>query len=206
MPYSKSKLVGLLGGSFDPPHQGHIHISNLAIKLFGLDEVWWVISPGNPLKNEKPASYRERSEKAQSIIRNPRIKVSEFEYLFGINYTCDTVRQIIHKHPDYRFVWLMGSDNLVQIAQWKRWDLIFESIPIAVLSRTNFDLPGLASKAASCYAKFYIPSRIASKIAYYQPPAWTLIKTPKINISSSKYRAMGLWKAKVYQDGPNIAG
>ena len=206
MPYPKIKLVGLLGGSFDPPHQGHVHISNLAIKLFELDEVWWIVSPGNPLKNEKPASYEERSEKAQSIIRNPRIKVSEFEYLYGIKHTCDTVIKLKQKYLHHRFVWLMGSDNLVQIVHWKSWDLIFDSIPIVVLSRTNLDLPGLASKAASCYANYYIPSRIARRIVYHQPPAWTLIKTPKINISSSKYRAKGLWKAKDYQDGSKLAG
>lgn len=206
MPYSNCRLVGLLGGSFNPPHQGHIHISNLAIKLFGLDEVWWLISPGNPLKNEKPASYKERSGKAVAIIKNPKIKISDFEYQYGINHTCDTIRILKQQFPSHRFVWLMGSDNLVQIAHWRNWDFIFDNIPIGVLSRNDFDVPGLASKAACTYSKSYIPTSMARMIVYQDPPAWTLVKTPKINISSSKYRAKGLWSKNNCPTGNQLAG
>ncbi len=184
----------MLGGSFDPPHQGHIHITDFALKLFGLDEVWWIISPGNPLKNEKPASYSERGIKAHSILRNPKVKVSDFEYIHGIIHTCETIRMLKKNHRNHRFIWLMGSDNLIQINLWKRWNWIFENIPIVVLSRSNCDLPGLTSKAANAYSKNYLPSRMAGNITLVDPPVWTLIKIPKINISSSQYREKGLWK------------
>ncbi|MDE0472372.1 MAG: nicotinate (nicotinamide) nucleotide adenylyltransferase [Ekhidna sp.] len=194
MTCTKCRLVGLLGGSFNPPHQGHIHISNLALKLFGLDEVWWLVSPGNPLKIEKPASFQRRCERALSIIHNPRIRVSDFEYVNRIHHTFETISKLNQSNPDLHFIWLMGSDNLVQFDRWKNWDRIFRNIPIAVLSRTNCDIPALASKAANTYSKFYLPARFADRIAYLEPPAWTLIKIPKINISSSLYREQGLWK------------
>ncbi|MYG43255.1 MAG: nicotinate (nicotinamide) nucleotide adenylyltransferase [Rhodobacteraceae bacterium] len=189
----KCRLVGLLGGSFNPPHQGHIHISNLALKLFGLDEVWWLVSPGNPLKIEKPASFQRRYERAQSIIHNPRIRVSDFEYAYRIHHTFETISKLNHRYPDHLFIWLMGSDNLVQFDQWKNWGWIFRNIPIAVLSRTKSDLPSLASKAARAFSQNYIPSNLARSIVYHEPPVWTLVKTPNIHVSSSQYRAKGLW-------------
>jgi len=195
MTCTKYRLVGLLGGSFNPAHQGHIHISNLALKLFGLDEVWWLVSPGNPLKIEKPASFMRRCERAQSIIQNPRIKVSNFEYEYGIHHTFETISKLNHQYHDHLFIWLMGSDNLVQFDQWKKWDSIFRNIPIVVLSRTNSDISGLASRAASTFSKFYKPSTFTCNIAYHEPPVWTFVKTPNINISSSQYRVKGIWNA-----------
>ena len=174
----KYRLVGLLGGSFNPPHQGHIHISNLALKFFGLDEVWWLASPGNPLKIEKPASFQRRCERALSIIHNPRIRVSDFEYVNRIHHTFETISKLNQSYHDHKFIWLMGSDNLVQFDQWKNWDWIFQNIPIVVLSRTKSDLPGLASRAANAFSQNYIPSNLARNIVYHEPPVWTLVKTP----------------------------
>lgn len=196
MPNAVSRIVGLLGGSFDPPHSGHVHISNLALRLLDLDEIWWLISPGNPLKVAKPASYNQRYEKAQTLIRNPKIKVSEFEYLYGITHSCETILKLKQKYSNHCFIWLMGSDNLVQISQWKEWRWIFENITIVVLSRAGFDIPGLASRAAKTYSKYYLPSCNSNHIVFQEPPAWTLIKTPIKDISSTKFRKMGLWNSK----------
>ena len=126
----RGRAVGLLGGSFDPPHQGHVAITRAALTRFGLDQVWWVVSPGNPLKPHGPAPLAERLAAARALIRHPRVTVSDVEARLGTRYTADTLAALQRRYPGVRFVWLMGADNLVQLPQWDGWRRIMDSVPL----------------------------------------------------------------------------
>ena len=127
--------IGLLGGSFDPPHAGHVHISLEAMKRFGLDRLWWLVSPGNPLKVNGPAPMDKRLAASREIMTHPRVDVTDIEAQMGTRYTAETLQKLRARYPATRFVWLMGSDNLVQFDRWDRWRQIAASVPIGVLSR-----------------------------------------------------------------------
>src|SRR5262245_19769275 len=142
----RQRRIGLLGGSFNPAHEGHRDISLAALAYLDLDEVWWVVSPQNPLKSEKGmASFAERMAGAQAMAHHPRIKVTDIEKWLGTRYTADTMRTLVTRFPSYRFVWLMGADNLAQIASWRDWTRIFHLVPIAVFDRPTYTIKALSS-------------------------------------------------------------
>ena len=114
--------IGLLGGSFDPPHAGHVHISLEAMKRFGLDRLWWLVSPGNPLKVNGPAPMDKRLAASREIMTHPRVDVTDIEAQMGTRYTAETLQKLRARYPATRFVWLMGADNMVQFPKWERWD------------------------------------------------------------------------------------
>ena len=137
-PYARSgQVIGLLGGSFDPPHEGHAHITREAIKRFGLDKVWWVVSPGNPLKEHGPAPMKQRMDAARNLIDHPRVEVTDLEAHLSSRYTADTIGHLRRLYPGVRFVWLMGADNLAQLDQWQNWQTIMETVPVAVIARSG---------------------------------------------------------------------
>ena len=127
--------IGLLGGSFDPAHEGHVHITEAALRRFGLDRIWWLVSPGNPLKAHGPAPLDQRIAWARDIMRNPRVEVTGIEATLGTRMTRDTIAGLQRLYPGVRFVWLMGADNLVQFHKWARWRDILNAVPVAVLAR-----------------------------------------------------------------------
>ena len=130
--------IGLLGGSFNPAHAGHLHISEIALKKLGLNQVWWLVSPQNPLK-DKIGKFEERLDAAKKLTaRNPKIKVLDLENKFGTQYTIDTLKRLKTKFPHYEFVWLMGADNLIQLPKWKRWEEILKLVPIQVFDRAEY--------------------------------------------------------------------
>ena len=132
------RRVGLLGGSFNPAHEGHLHISRLALDHLGLDELWWLVSPRNPMKPARGmASFDERLAGARTVAADPRIAVSGIERRLGTRYTADTLRALGARFPRIAFVWVMGADNLAQISRWKDWTAIFEAVPIAVFDRPS---------------------------------------------------------------------
>jgi len=135
------KRVGLLGGSFNPAHEGHLQISLAAIDALGLDELWWLVSPGNPLKEGAAdmASYEARRASARRIARGTRIRVSDFERKAATRYTVDTARALLRKYPRRRFIWLMGADTVAQFHRWKDWRDLAQLVPIAVLPRPGSD-------------------------------------------------------------------
>lgn len=179
------RRVGLFGGSFNPPHSGHRHASLLALRRLNLDEVWWLVSPANPLKDRSElAEYEARCAAAQRIARHPRIKISTFERDAGLVYTRDTLRALIRAHPDIGFVWLMGADNLASIHRWLRWPEIFELAPIAVIDRPSYRLKAMASPAALRYAAFRVEEADARILADLAPPAWCFLSGP-LDLSSS---------------------
>ena len=161
------KRIGLLGGSFNPAHGGHRHISLAAIDALGLDEVWWLVSPGNPLKEGKSdmAPFEARLASARLNARRAPIRVSDFEARIGTRYTIDTVAELRLRYPRHRFIWLMGGDTVAQFHQWKDWRKLVESLPIAVISRPGYDRSAHAARAMGWLRRFVRPSSQANRFS-----------------------------------------
>lgn len=182
--------IGLLGGSFNPAHEGHRHISLLALKHLHLDELWWLVSPQNPLKSTNDmAPFAERLASARVMARHPRIRVSDIESRLHTRYTADTLRALRARFPQTRFVWLMGADNLAQIPRWERWTEIFNTVPIAVFDRATYSYRALAGKAAQRFAKKRIEARNAATLADHKAPAWVYFHARRHPASASSIRA-----------------
>ena len=181
--------VGLLGGSFNPAHEGHLHISRLALKLLDLDEIWWLVSPQNPLKKIiGMAPLEERLKWASVLAKNRKIFVTNIESYLETHYTIDTLTALKKHFPQTRFAWIIGADNLSQISRWKKWTEIFQSVPVAVFARPDYSLKALTSTAAKRYAKHRINQSQSANFIEQYPPAWTFLSIPMINISSTKIR------------------
>lgn len=184
------RRIGLLGGSFNPAHDGHRHISLIALHRLGLDEVWWLVSPQNPLKPTKGmASLARRMASAQAVARHPRIRVSDIEQRLGTRFTVDTVRALKRRYPDVAFVWLIGADNLSQMPAWKSWQTLFRLVPVAVFARPTYSLKALAGQAARRFAANRLPERQARRLAQHQPPAWVFLRIRLHPASATAIRA-----------------
>ena len=182
--------IGLLGGSFNPAHEGHRYISVKALKALGLDEVWWMVSPQNPLKPERGmAPFSKRIEAARKLAHHPRIKVTGIERHLGTRYTADTLRALKKRLPRGRFVWLMGADNLIQIPHWEEWASIFEAVPIAVFDRPTYSLKARGSKAAQRFRRARISQRRARCLPWMRPPAWVFLGGRTNPASATSIRA-----------------
>ncbi len=188
------QAVGLLGGSFDPPHAGHVHITREALKRFGLDRVWWLVSPGNPLKREGPAPIDRRLAAARAAMRHPRVTVTDIETRIATRYTAATLERLIRLYPGVRFVWLMGADNLAQLHHWDRWEDILAMVPLGVIARPGSQTSGRNARAAERFAMHRLPAGQARLLARAEPPAWCFVNVPMIDISSTAIRAGGGWK------------
>jgi len=181
--------IGLLGGSFNPAHDGHREISLWAIDRLRLDRVWWMVSPQNPLKPQTGmAPFAERLAGARAAARHPKIEVTEIEAELGSRYTAETLPALVARFPGHRFVWLMGADNLIQIDRWQHWQRIFHTLPIAVFSRPSYTMRALAAKAARRFAKARIPATKAGELADRTPPAWVFIHGPANRESATAIR------------------
>jgi len=184
------RRVGLLGGSFNPAHAGHLHVSRLAIARLGLDAVWWLVSPQNPLKGEDGmAPLGARMADARRVARDPRIVVSDIEARTGTTYTADTLRLMARAFPRRRFVWLMGADNLVQLPQWRAWRSIPHLVPIAIFDRAPYSTGALAGMAARTFARSRRAARDAATLVDRNPPAWIFFHTPLHEASATRLRA-----------------
>jgi nicotinate-nucleotide adenylyltransferase len=185
----------LLGGSFDPAHEGHRHISRIALNRLGLNRVWWLVSPGNPLKPDAPAPLDRRMDAARAILDgHPRIIPTDIERDLGTVYTVDTIHALQRRHPRTRFVWLMGADNLVQFRHWHRWEAIMHALPIAVMARPGEQIRAGLSTAARRFAAFRLPDHEADALPYCTPPCWTMLTHPTSPLSSTSIRAKGGWQ------------
>lgn len=184
--------VGLLGGSFNPAHEGHLHISREALKRLGLDQVWWMVSPQNPLKEKAGmAGIEQRIGSARDMARDPRIRVTDVERRLGTTQTALTLEKLTRTMPHVRFVWLMGADNLLQIHRWYRWNKIFMTVPLAVFARPTYDSKALAGLAATRFARAQLPDRFASTLAHRAPPAWVFLAIRRHAASATAIRASG---------------
>ena len=181
--------IGLLGGSFDPPHAGHLHITEMALRRFRLDRVWWLVSPGNPLKEHGPAPLAERLAAARELADDPRILVTGIEAQLGTRRTADTLAALQSRWRGVRFVWLMGSDNLVQFSRWDRWQGIAARVPIGVIARPGSRTAARTARAATILGPHRLPEWRAGTLADQVPPAWVLVNVPMSAMSSSAIRA-----------------
>ena len=195
-PYSDGMRIGLLGGSFNPPHEAHRAISLFAMKRLRLDRIWWLVSPGNPLKdNGTLHTLRERVSAAKKIAHHPRIDISCLETVIGTRYTADTISYLRRRCPGARFVWIMGADNLAQFSRWERWQNIASMVPIAVVDRPPDSFRALASTAAQTLMRNRIDERSAGSLASRRAPSWTFLTGLKSNLSSTGLRNPdGSWK------------
>ncbi len=189
MTRQQQRAIGLLGGSFNPAHDGHRYISLEAIKRLALDEVWWLVSPQNPLKPRAGmAPFAERFAGAERAARHPRLKVSDLEKRLGSHYTAATLARLTVM-PGQRFIWLIGADNLLQLPKWQHWERIFELAPIAVFDRTPYSQSAVASKAGRRFAHARVAETAAHTLKDKATPAWTYIHLPPHPASSTAIRA-----------------
>jgi nicotinate-nucleotide adenylyltransferase len=190
--------IGLLGGSFNPPHVAHRAISLFAIKRLKLDRVWWLVTPGNPLKDDGALhDLDKRVEAAQLVANDPRIDVSCLESVIGTRYTFDTVRYLRRRASGLRFVWIMGADNLAQFHRWQNWRRIASEVPIAVIDRPPQSFRALAAPAAQALARYRLPENQASRLADQPAPAWVFLTGMKLSLSSTGLRNQdGSWRTK----------
>ena len=190
--------IGLLGGSFNPAHGGHRRISLFALAALGLDEVWWLVSPGNPLKSRQgmaPLVARFRSAEAQA--KNARIRVTAIESSLGSPYTIDTLRTLEQRWPKHRFVWIMGADNLVQFAHWKNWRGIARTMPIAVIARPGYDDDALASPAMAWLRRYRTdPARFRNRGEWSAPALIELRFDPDPRSATAIRRADPQWASR----------
>ena len=183
------QIIGLLGGSFNPPHAAHLLISETALKRLGLDKVWWIVSPGNPLKNRADqAPLAERIVLCRAVAKNPRIEITDFEADLPTPYTASTIAFLKRRSPLVRFVWIMGADNLASFDRWLHWREIFTTVPIVVVDRPGWRMKALASKAAQAFAGRRIPETDAKALIHAPPPAWTFLTGPLSHLSSTALR------------------
>jgi nicotinate-nucleotide adenylyltransferase len=191
-PFGPGQTIGLLGGSFNPPHDGHRLVSELALRRLGLDHVWWLASPGNPLKSHAElAELRLRLEASRKLARNPRVAVSGLEDEIGSRFTYDTLRFLKRRAPGARFVWIMGADNLVQFHRWRHWREIADLVPILVVDRPGSTLRATSSRAAQALARWRRPERDSLRFARLQPPALMFLHGPRSDLSSTRLRREG---------------
>jgi nicotinate-nucleotide adenylyltransferase len=182
--------IGLFGGTFDPPHQAHLAASLLAMKRLGLDRVWWLVTPGNPLKDTRHLESLDRRVAAvRALTRHPRIEVSAIEAQIGTRYTYDTIAYLLNRCPDVHFVWIMGADNLRSFHRWQKWRAIAEMIPIAVVDRLGPSLYASASVAGGALGQARIPEQKARLLPTCPPPAWVFLHGLKSPLSSTALRA-----------------
>ena len=185
--------IGLLGGSFNPAHDGHRHISLLAIDRLGLDRVWWLVSPQNPLKPVAGmAPLAQRLARARQVARHPRLVVSDLERELGTQYTIDTLLALRRRLPKVAFVWLMGADNLVDIDQWRRWPVLFNTVPDAIIDRPTYSLKALTSSEARRFARFRVCGELDA-LADRVPPAWAFVRARLHAGSATRIRRGGDW-------------
>lgn len=188
----KHGRIGLLGGSFNPAHEGHLHISLAALRLLKLDAVWWLISPQNPLKSaDGMAPLAARKATAAAVARHPRIHATDIEQSLRTRYTADTLAKLKARFPSVRFVWLMGADNLIQLPHWARWQEIAASVPIAVFGRPAYSTRAMQGKATLRYARNRVSGMNAGRLAYRAPPAWSFFPIRSHNASSTALREAG---------------
>lgn len=191
MPHvERGMVVGLFGGSFNPPHEGHLLVAEIALRRLNLDQLWWMVTPGNPLKSRRElASLRDRIAMSEELIDDPRIKVTAFEQNLGGSYTADTLSHVRIRNRSVHFIWIMGADSLRTFHQWQKWQSIVATFPIAVIDRPGATLSFLSAKMSRTFDYARIDEEDAGILWRKPAPAWTFIHGPRSAISSTSLRA-----------------
>lgn len=183
-------VVGLFGGSFNPPHAGHALVAEIALRRLNLDRLWWMVTPGNPLKSRgELAPLAERIALSERLIHDPAVQVTAFEKSLGTGYTAKTLAFVKARNPHVRFIWVMGADNLKSFHRWQNWRRIAETFPIAVIDRPGSTLSYLSSKMARTYDYARVDEEDAGILWKRRAPAWTFIHGPRSTLSSTALRA-----------------
>jgi nicotinate-nucleotide adenylyltransferase len=197
-PHAPGMRIGLFGGTFDPPHQAHLAATLLALKRLKLDRVWWLVTPGNPLKNTRGlAPLPERIAAARALTSHPRIDITGLEAVIKTRYTYDTILWLLARCPGVRFVWIMGADNLRSFHRWQRWRKIAELVPIVVIDRLGPSLYAAASPAGNVLARYRIPEYNAASLPGRKAPIWAFLHGLKSPLSSTALRALRGISARV---------
>jgi nicotinate-nucleotide adenylyltransferase len=206
--HSDGMRIGLLGGSFNPPHAAHRAISRFAIKRLKLDRVWWLVTPGNPLKDGRGLrELDERADAARKMADDPRIDVSCLESVIGTRYTVDTITYLRRRCSGLRLVWIMGADNLAQFHHWENWRRIAAEVPMAVIDRPPQSFRALAAPAARALARYRLPEKDAVRLADCRAPAWVFLTGLKSSLSSTGLRNPdGSWKASPGPQNDGVTG
>ena len=187
--------IGLYGGSFDPVHAGHRHVAETALKRLGLDRVWWIVTPGNPLKSRRPSDRRARLAAMGAQVRHPAMEVTDIDAAIGTRYTIDTIRFLRKRCPGVLFVWVMGADSLRGFDQWRYWREIARRIPIAVIDRPGYTLAALSSRMARTFAASRLPAESARGLARRTAPAWVFLFGRRSSLSSTALRNKSVRRA-----------
>ncbi|MGL4404437.1 MAG: nicotinate-nucleotide adenylyltransferase [Notoacmeibacter sp.] len=183
--------IGLFGGSFNPPHEGHRLVAETALKRLGLDQLWWMVTPGNPLKSTlELLPLARRIELSEAMYLGPRVKITAFEATYKVRFTADTLALIKARHQNINFIWVMGADNLKYFHHWQRWQKIAEMLPIAIIDRPGSTLSYVSSKMALTYDYARVDEDDAVSLGRLKAPSWTLIHGPRSSLSSSAIRAV----------------
>jgi nicotinate-nucleotide adenylyltransferase len=191
-PFAPGMRIGLLGGSFNPPHEGHAHITRVALRRLQLDRVWWLVTPGNPLKSlDELTALQKRVEAARRLHAGPRVVVTDIEARIGSRYTYETLAWIKRRAPSVHFVWIMGADNLRQFDRWRHWRLIADLVPIVVVDRPGSTLRAISSRGGTALARWRAPERAASRFALMRPPALLFLHGRRSTLSSTALRRAG---------------
>ncbi len=178
-----------MGGSFNPPHEGHVTVAATALRRLGLARVWWLVSPGNPLKHHDDlAPLRQRLTDVRNLAPDPRFTITDFEQDLATPYTAATLAFLKRRQPATRFVWVMGADNLATFHRWQHWRDIAETLPLAVVDRPGWHLPSLAQKASHVLGPYRLPEAMAPTLPFHKPPAWTFLTTRLSDLSSTDLR------------------
>ena len=195
-------VVGLFGGSFNPPHEGHLLVAEIALRRLGLDQLWWMVTPGNPLKSRRElASLEDRLAMSERLVHDPRIKVTAFEKSLDSAYTARTLAFVKARNPDIRFIWIMGADSLKTFHQWQKWRQIACTFPIAVIDRPGSTLSFLSSRMARAFDYARVDEDDAGTLWKKRAPAWTFIHGPRSALSSTAIRANG-WETGKRREKP----
>jgi nicotinate-nucleotide adenylyltransferase len=189
-PHGPGMRIGLFGGTFDPPHAAHRAASLLAMTRLKLDRIWWLVTPGNPLKHTSgSAPLQERLAAASALAHHPRIDVTDFEAALRTTYTFATISYLLRRCPGVHFVWVMGADNLRHFHRWQRWRDIARLVPIAVIDRLGPSLYSIAGVAGQALGGARVPESAAGSLATRKPPAWVYLHGLKSPLSSTALRA-----------------
>jgi nicotinate-nucleotide adenylyltransferase len=189
-PHYAGQRIGLFGGTFDPPHEAHLAASLLALKRLKLDRIWWLVTPGNPLKDTRDlAPLDERVAAARTLAHHPRIDVTGVEAAIGVRYSYDTIRHLVSHCAGVHFVWIMGADNLRSFHRWQKWRRIAETVPIVVVDRLGPSLYAMGSVTAQALGRRRIQENAAASLPLRRPPAWAFLHGLKSPLSSTALRA-----------------
>ncbi len=188
-PHGRGQRIGVFGGSFNPPHDGHRAASLLALRRLELDRIWWLVSPGNPLKDTRDLpAQAERMVAAARVAAHPRIAVSGFERQLGSPYTCDLVAALVARCPSVHFVWLMGADSFADLHLWKNWRTIAATVAMGVIDRPGSTLRAAQTRAAAALAGCRLPERESACLAMAVPPAYVFLHGRRSPLSSTAIR------------------